>query len=476
MHAVTVRCLHSLAEIGALRLKINALNMASARPDPFSTFEFYENLLRRSASLTGGERARVWFLVAFTSDRELIGYLALEEVAERVLWRRITRLGFLVAHSGDRPHLVAKSEHVGVVTEMFCEYLHDHRREWEFLELQQQDAASTLCPLPLSAVLKRCWVRYWPNLDNGTIRVRWSTLQEYVDALAPKFRSNLKRQIRKLFASGEVELLTSSDPASTLALLELYCSIEKRSWKSSTELTIGGDPQRLEYVRGLLGARQPMQIVIQILVLDGAPVAGLISGSFAGPVDKRLYALHIVSDGQLRLVAPGSTILMMGMRYAIAGHYAFFNLLSGFGYYKTRWLADMTPTRCAQIYRIGGTCFWRRVLGDARRWVAQHARLPARRLLGAASRQEIDEQGHDPFEPALAPLVTTAERADFAGMIAEAQWGECERLSKRELAAAMPFAFARASAAGAGHSPRVTRRSPSDRRPKSDARPAAAAT
>lgn len=435
VHAVKVRCLHSLGEMAALRPRINALNMVSARPDPFSTFEFYDNLLRRSGSLTGGERARVWFLAAFT-DGELIGYLALEEVTEKVLWRRIRRLGFLVAHSADRPHVVARPEHVGVVTEMFYEYLQKRRRDWELLELQQQDAASTLQPPSFRLDFKRCWVRFWPNLDNGTIPVRWKTLREYGDALAPKFRSNLRRQFRKLFTGGEIGLLTSSDPASTPALLDLYCGIEKRSWKSSTDLTIGGDAQRLQYVRGLLDAQQPMRIVIQILVLDGAPVAGLISGSFAGPADKGLYALHIVFDAALSSAAPGSAVLMMGMRHAIAGHYAFFNLLSGFGYYKTRWLAEMTPTRCVQIYRIGGPCFWRRLLGDARRWVAAHARLRSGITAGGT---EIDEQDAAARGRALAPRVTAAERANFAALIAEAREGDCEWLANEQLAAAMPF-------------------------------------
>ena len=438
VHAVTIRCLHALAEIAALRPQINALNLASARPDPFSTFEFYENLLRRSSSLSGGTRSRVWFLAAFM-DRELVGYLALEEVTDRVLWRPIKRLGFLVAHDADRPHVVAKAENIGVVTEMFYEYLRDHRREWDLLELQQQDSASTLYPPPPGVTLTGCWVRHWPNLDNGTIRVRWRTLQEYFDALAPKFRSNFLRQMRKLLASGETQLLTSSDPASTPALLELYCSIEKRSWKSATELTVGGTPERLDYFRALLDPRQPMQAVIQVLVLDGVPVAGLISGAFAGPAHKGLYALHIVFDQSLSSTGPGSAILMMGMRYAIAGRFAFFNLLSGFGYYKTRWLADMTATRCAQIYRVGSLAFWRRLLGDTQRWLAARAPLAVRRLLPATQSRDLDDLRQDRSER-RAPPVTVAERAAFRALIEAARGGNCEWLSTPELIAAMPAA------------------------------------
>ncbi len=473
VYAVTIRCLHTLAEIAALRPKINALNLASARPDPFSTFEFYENLLRRSDSSSGGLRSRVWFLAAFM-ERELIGYLALEEVTEKVLGHGIKRLGFLVAHDADRPHVVAKAEHLGVVTEMFYEYLRDHRREWDLLELQQQDATSTLYPIPAGVRLTGCWVRHWPNLDNGTIHVRWNTLQEYSDALAPRFRSDLQRQMRKLLASGATELLTSSDPASTPALLELYCSIEKRSWKSQTDLAIGGTPERLDYFRALLDARQPMQAVIQIIVLDGVPIAGLISGAFAGPTNKGLYALHMTFDQDLSPVSPGSAMLMMGMRYVIEGRFAFLNLLSGFGYYKTRWLADMTATRCAQIYRIGGVFFWRRLLGDARRWLAVHAAPAVRRLLSAARDGDIDERRRDPSSsapPRGTPLVTSTERAAFATLIAEARRGQCEWLSTAELMAAMPVVTAQPATAH-----RATSRSRPDARGRPDAPLVAAAT
>jgi hypothetical protein len=140
---------------------------------------------------------------------------------------------------------------------------------------------------------------------------------------------------------------------------------------------------------------------------------------------------------------------MMGMRYAIEGRFAFMNLLSGFGYYKTRWLADMTATRCAQIYRIGGVFFWRRLLGDARRWLTVHAPPVVQRLLPAARNVDMDERQRDRPSSALeprTPLVTSTERAAFARLIAEARRGRCEWLSTPELMAAMPVVTAQPAA------------------------------
>jgi hypothetical protein len=44
-----------------------------------------------------------------------------------------------------------------------------------------------------------------------------------------------------------------------------------------------------------------------------------------------------------------------------------FNFLNGFAAYKTRWLAEVTPTRIVQIYRRGSLPDWRRRMGDLKR-------------------------------------------------------------------------------------------------------------
>jgi hypothetical protein len=163
-----------------------------------------------------------------------------------------------------------------------------------------------------------------------------------------------------------------------------------------------------------------------------------------------LYALHMAFDQDLSPVSPGSAMLMMGMRYAIEGRFAFLNLLSGFGYYKSHWLADMTATRCAQIYRIGGLFFWRRLLGDTRRWLTVHAPPALQRLLSSARDGDIDDRQRDRRQsapPRGTALVTSTERAAFAALIADARRGQCEWLSTPELMAAMPIVTAQPATA-----------------------------
>ena len=430
-----MRCFGSLEEAAFLRDEVNALNRAGARPDPFSTFEFFENFLRYEKFFPQDQNLRLWFLAAFDAGR-LVGYMALKQLTHKVLGLRASKIDFLVTHDADRPQLVARPEHVLAVSESFYAYLLERRREWSFLEFRQQDAASPLFPPPAAARLKGYLVREWPSLDNGTIPLRWDTLDAYFKSFSPKFRSNVSRQMRSLLAAGEVEYLASSDPAITPALFELYHSIEPRSWKSRAGAAIGRYPQWVEYFKGLLDARQPMRVSIQLLLLDGVPVAGFISGAFM----KRLYALHMVYDERLSRLAPGSALLLMAMRQAIDGRYALFNLLSGFGYYKVRWQAQMTETRIAQIYRAGSLLFWRRVLGDWMRRVFS-ARPNKAPVLFNSLRRDVGERESEQAERGKIPRlpISHEERERIAALIAEVRKGQGEFLSAAELAAVMPF-------------------------------------
>ena len=242
---IEVRCFGSLEEAAFLREEVNALNRAGTRPDPFSTFEFFENFVRHEKSFPQGRGLHLWFLAAFDTGR-LVGYMALKRTTHKVLGLPVSRLDFLVTHDTDRPQLVARPEHALAVSEAFYAYLLERKREWSFLEFRQQDAASSLFPPPAAVNLKGYRVRQWPSLDNGTIHVRWGTLDAYFKSFSPKFRSNVSRQMRSLLAAGEVEYLASSDPATTPALFELYHGIEPRSWKSRAGAAIGRYPQWVE--------------------------------------------------------------------------------------------------------------------------------------------------------------------------------------------------------------------------------------
>jgi hypothetical protein len=431
---INVQCFDSLEAVAHLRGDINALNRSSARPDPFSTFEFYENYFAHDENYPDCAQSRVWFLVAFTSGR-LVGYLPLRMTLRRLLGMRHATLEFLVKHDTDRPHLVAREDLVSEVGVAMFAYLRTRGSEWSFLECQQQDDTSQFPP-PKSAGMNGYLVAEWPSLEHCSIPVKWGTLEEYVGAMSRKFRANLSRQMRHLVQAGNLQLLRSSDPAVTPLLLSLYLGIEAHSWKARARAGISRNACRIAYFKGLLSATQPMKIDIKVLLLDGVPVAGIICGTFM----QRMYALQMVYDERYGRLAPGSALLLMAMRQAIDGRYACLNLLSGFGYYKSRWLADCTQTHIAQIYRVGSVLYFRRALGELKRRMFRE-QTEAKPELFNASRREVSEGAVAPadFSALAHPIASAEEQLQHAPVIAAIRRGQGEFLTTPELAAVMSF-------------------------------------
>jgi hypothetical protein len=426
---IDVRCFHDMHEAEPWRDAINSLNLASTRPDPFSTFEYYRNFVAHPARFTPGHEWRLWLLLAFDGDR-LLGYLALKQTSQRVLGVRASKLDWLTAYVVDRPHLVCRIGDDKAVSLAMYGYLLRRKREWSLLEFQQQDAASALLSAPDAW---DCQAQVWPNPAIATVPVRWTSTAGYVADLSKKTRSNVNRQVRSLLAAGEVNMLSASDPQTIEALFELYRSIEPHSWKARAVADIGRDQHSVAFITGLMDPAQPMRITIQVLLLDGVPIAGLVCGSF----ERGLYALHIVYDERLSRLSPGSAILLMGMRLAIEGGYAFFNLLWGYGYYKTRWLAQMSETRSLQIFRVGTPFFWHRALGDLRRFLR-----PAQDSTQAQfnpARRDVEIPPPARAQPAPGPLASPLERERYGALVARVRRGRSEFLSSRELAVAVSF-------------------------------------
>jgi CelD/BcsL family acetyltransferase involved in cellulose biosynthesis len=358
---LSVHCATSLDELAKDREEINALNRASRLPDPFSTFEFYELYYAHDEFLRHGVESELWFLTIREGGR-IVGYLPLRRVPDRALGVHCWKLEFFATHDNDRPHLVARPADEERCRDSVFRWLHERRRDWSFLELKQQPADSMLGKTCAFAA-PRYHARKFPNLENSSIEIRWKTLREWFGDLSPNMRHNLGRQFRALSALGRLEHLGSADPRATPLLFDLYLTIEARSWKAGADVSISRSARRVEFFRQLLGPRSPLRIRIDLLLLDGIPVAGLLCGGF----ENRLYAMQSAFDDAYSKAGPGVSTLLFGLREAIDGGYVCFNLLSGFCHYKSRWRADVTQTHAIQVFQSGSPRFFRALLGGLRR-------------------------------------------------------------------------------------------------------------
>lgn len=430
---IEVRCCQHLCEAAPFRDAINALNIASARPDPFSTFEYYERFIRNPEWFPVRDDMDLWFLLAFEDDR-LVGYLALKRRIDRVLGFSSAKLEFLTGKIASRPHVVTWPTRERAVGAAFYGYILGRKKEWSLLEFHQQDDESVLLKPPPEAGFGSLRLCHWPTWANGTIVIRWDSIGGYFSALSKKFRSNLSRQIRILMASGDVQLLSSSDPQSLPALFKLYLSVDEHSWKDHVAAENSGNPAWSMYYSGLVEPGQLMKPMIIILLLEGVPIGGLICGAF----EKGLYALNIAYDDRFSRVAPGSIVLFMGIRAAIDNGYKFFDLLSGFDYYKANWLAHMSETRSVQIYRRGSLYALKRILGDAKRRCLGPD-LYSYTTLSNTSKKIIKRPEQVSSKDGMAGWSAPKECKHHRAEIIRSQLGKGEFLSHEQIAAAMPF-------------------------------------
>lgn len=422
-----------MAEVGPWHAKLDAINLAAVRPDPFSTMDFLAHYHEYDEEYPGGEGCTLWLLVVFRGN-EPIGYLPLKRVEDSLFGVKIPRITFLVLHDTDRPHLVAGPEDESAVAAACLRWLHGKVDEWDLLEFHQQEEHSPLARLPAALPAERYRVAFWECHENATVRVRWSKLADYYAELSPNLRSTLARQSRRLSESGLAEVVSSRDPACLPLLFDLYLDVESRSWKALAGTGVTRSPLREDYMRALLANRRLLSVEIKLLLLDGYPVSGIMTGSFAG----RRYLLQLAYDASLARLGPGSPMLALCMRDAIRDGEREFNLLSGFAVYKSRWLAEVTPTRVVQVYRRGTLPDWKRRFGDLqRRWRRRReSMIPVR---ANPSRWQVEQEVADGAACTRLPAPDAADRRRVKEMLrAAAAVGRLERLGPDEWLRLMP--------------------------------------
>lgn len=355
---ILVRCFHSFAAAEAYEPAMTALNLMSPRPDPFSSPAYLQAF--HQEEMSSSPAPELWLMLMFRGER-LIGYAALKRSVTRVLGLRAAKLDWLTDHRVPSPQIVSMADDLGPVSTALCNYLLSRSGDWSLLEFQQQPPEGALATGLKRALGSAHRLRSWPNLTLWSIPIQGLDLSRYHSALSPHFRSNLSRQMRRLFAGGAVSVIEGNGESVLSELMIHYRKIVQASWKAQAS---GAGPLPSAPPALLSVAAMAMPLTVQLLLLDGVPVAGLVSGDHAGAT----YALEIVYDDGQAALAPGMAMLFFGLQRAMRIGMTRFELMGGYGYYKQRWLGQPTQTQSLQVYQRGSAWDCRRAVGDAARW------------------------------------------------------------------------------------------------------------
>jgi hypothetical protein len=429
MDRLEVRALRSLEPAQALRAEVLALNLASRRPTPFDTLEHLERLWAHDESAPPGREPLL--LLAYDGPR-LAGLLPLRRRLERVLGRDTVKVEFLATHDVDRPQVIAAAADEAACARAFYRHLLEVETEWDCLELIQQEPGSALLEVPPGLDDRRIYRRLFPGIPNGTIPLNAGSLGEHTQRFSANLRDNLRKKARRLFAAGKLELVSTEDPRAVAELFELYLALEQRSWKVRGGAAVARHPERLAYYRALLQPGQPTRPRLDLVLLDGQVIAGLISVLFLDGV----HALEIVHDEARQELSPGNLLYLHLLGLGYERKLTHCNLLGHYGYYKARLGATVQTTQNVQLYRIGRRPFYRAIFGELRRKV-----LPLPPGQDELEFNPDRRAAGDVRAPPRAPVTSQAVLNRLARIGARV-----ERLGPEDLRARLPFLPAAAAA------------------------------
>lgn len=375
MAELNVHVVTSLNEAESFRREANEVHAECSRPDVFSTLGFCLHTARNDEYHPGGDFEPQLYLCHEGS--RLLGYLPLRLTRERRFGLHPSRLEFLVPHFGDRPHLVARPGDEDRVAEAMMDVILSRDQPWSVLTLHQQDERSAL---RRAAIARSPRWRFWPleiPLTPASVipaAERFTTFQDYLDALQADFRSDVRRGLRKLLKAGRVEYLVAEGPSVMPALLPVYIALENRSWKRDpgTKAGITRDPVRVQlfegWARGENGARPGAGFVL----IDGKAVAGMLYS--VGEQDSS--GLEMVFDDEFASVSPGTLLVPMTVLRMIEEHKRSVGMMHSYGYYKSRWLGESIPMTTLKLFRLGTPESLRAIAGKLYRLARERLRAP----------------------------------------------------------------------------------------------------
>jgi hypothetical protein len=273
-----VRAFRSLSDLRPCAQALRALNLSAKTPSPFHTFEYLDALLkhREQSGFTP------LFVVAFDAGRP-IGFLPLK-----------VRSGTVTLLEPRPPHLIARPEDEGRVAAAMWKFLVSHEGSWSVAELAAQDDRA---PLSLAAAQL-----------NGVTSDRLVPVLPVLEAThAPS-----ARQARRLLEAGELEFLACDDRRALKGLLDLYLDLEVRSGRAS----LLRHPSRIERVKSVAAPApgNPTSPLFHWLLLDGLPIAGLLSLRFGA----NIFPLEQTCDDAFRALEPCDALMALAAQDALA--------------------------------------------------------------------------------------------------------------------------------------------------------------
>jgi len=373
LNQLTVTAVDGVAALERFASDIDRLNLASARPNPFLSSAFLHCYALRSEHHIPGREERIFFVR--DGDR-VVGCAAMRRTLDGFgpqagpLGLRGVRLQFLASQDVEQPGFLCAPEDEERIAAALLRHICDSEPDIGMLELVGQRPGGILHRSVHAAIDHRFRARDIAVEPYTEIALAWPDLANYFRSLAKKMRSNLSRQARRLYATGDPELILAEGAQAVTAWFEAYCDLDDRSWKRGTPSSIQRHPRRVRLYREVAAGRGGLDPSFIGVVLDGVLVAALIVGSNATDSAEHhgAWCLEMAYDRSRADLGPGQLLLLLAVGEAIRRGDAHLNFMQNFAYYKHRWGAASIDVVNVQLIRRLSLHNTRASVGDLKAW------------------------------------------------------------------------------------------------------------
>ena len=380
--SLTVVAVNGIAALVKFAPEIDRLNLASSRPNPFMSSAYLKCYALRSEYFQPGRGERIFLI---RQGCRLIGCAPMRRSTNdfAMLAGPFARLGVrlqcLAPLDTYQPGILAAPEDEGRVAAALIQHICQHERRWGMLEFVGQRPGTALHRAVHAAASRKFRARDYTVEPYTEIALVWNSLGAYFQSLTKKMRSNVSRQARRLFAAGEAELILAEGAAAVTAWLDVYCDLDRRSWKRGTSASIERNPRRVRFYREIVAGEAGLDPEFVGVMLDGVLIAGLLIGSnaSASPDNHGAWCLEMAYDQSLADLGPGQLLLLLAVGMAIEKSHRYLNFMQNFAYYKHRWAAE--PIHVVSVQLIRGLSLHNAsaYLGAAKRKLRAWRRLPS---------------------------------------------------------------------------------------------------
>jgi CelD/BcsL family acetyltransferase involved in cellulose biosynthesis len=256
------------------------------------------------------------------------------------------------------------------------EYLVQSRREWDVLELRWIDSSSPDCARTRQAMQAAGLQAYETVWDRTAVVDLVGTWDQYLASRPAKWRTNLRRQERRVQSQGPVSYLrhrplgeTQGDGDPRWDLYDACEEIARRSWQgaSTTGTTLSHESIRPYLREAHAAAARAGAVDLNLLLLDGRPAAFAYNYSWRG----RVNGLRAGYDAALSRRGVGTVLLAWAIRDSFQRGDQLYDLGVGSLRGKRHLATRIVPILRYSHFQAGSV---RAQLIRVKRWVQQQGR------------------------------------------------------------------------------------------------------